>query len=662
MYTDSAFSEAIKDPSTYRQNIVLKFANGYFSGNDGDIEQSGVEFDEFFCTSEDLTYGECPSSSMRASIINTDQMLRTFTWGECEAYIGYLSATEDATVTEGVNATFEYGDDTFTAETDGFKLNGTVIHEGECYSLLYVRTGSMPVTQTLYAFGDGYAYKTVLGGTPTSFSANRFMVNKMTKRGLIEWMPTYPMGVFNVYVTANGTKQTWRYAPMGIYNVEKPKNLSGDVVEIDNALDRMQLFDVDASEFLNYMDGKYPTALGLYPTADGWRQEMCDWLGIQREASTISLGGDKYSPNTAQTLREILAFVADAEKCNFRFNRLGELAKKTVGTSMVEEVEIRRIEHSTLAVAEYVTRPIRKIVNKNLSGLTYITGDGDNAYYIYGNPFVQDNSGLSLATYGWYSYAPMSCVVLEADPLVDVGDAVGIWMSDEEYYAFVDAYNRYFTDEQGRIYTMTNTAVKMPLMHRILSWNGVCTATYEATGNRIRLVPSFAEQTDYNANIANDNDNIINKIVAHGIEADWIKTGKLESPNGEYSLDMETGEVNMAKANILGGLLDVTGTSDSDAIVTIKYGDLISRLMPSRIVISDTSGTPMFGVLNTATLQLGSGAWGDANSVTRVALVAAPYGQMYLYDVSGNARVKLDQNGLVFYDANGNVTKSYPST
>ena len=658
MYTDSAFSEAIKDPSTYRQNIVLKFANGYFSGNDGDIEQSGVEFDEFFCTSEDLTYGECPSSCMRASIINTDQMLRTFTWGECEAYIGYLSATADATVTEGVNATFEYGDDTFTAETDGFKLNGTVIHEGECYSLLYVRTGTLPVTQTLYAFGDGYAYKTVLGNTltPEAISANRFMVNKMTKRGLIEWMPTYPMGVFNVYVTANGVTQTWRYAPMGIYNVEKPKNLSGDVVEIDNALDRMQLFDVDASEFLKYMDGKYPTSLGLYPTADGWRQEMCDWLGIQREASTISLGGDKYSPNTAQTLREILAFVADAEKCNFRFNRLGELAKKTVGTSMVEEVEIRRIEHSTLAVAEYVTRPIRKIVNKNLSGLTYITGDGDNAYYIYGNPFVQDNSGLSLATYGWYSYAPMSCVVLEADPLVDVGDAVGIWMSDEEYYAFVDAYNRYFTDEQGRIYTMTNTAVKMPLMHRILSWNGVCTATYEATGNRIRLVPSFAEQTDYNAVMASDKEAMKNKLSVSGtydtLDWDSLTLAKIVSViNG-----VRTQEWGLANG------CDIDGNGIVDIIdLSIVTSKLLGTLdITSGTFKSEISGTNAFNVFYIADAsgriltQIGvQGFIGNS--------LALQSGLTIGMSTIGN-RVVLKEDGLYFYDENGNLTKHYPST
>ena len=658
MYTDSAFSEAIKDPSTYRQNIVLKFANGYFSGNDGDIEQSGVEFDEFFCTSEDLTYGECPSSSMRASIINTDQMLRTFTWGECEAYIGYLSATADATVTEGVNATFEYGTHTFVADTEGFKLDGTVIHEGECYSLLYVRTGTLPVTQTLYAFGDGYAYKTVLGNTltPEAISANRFMVNKMTKRGLIEWMPTYPMGVFNVYVTANGVTQTWRYAPMGVFNVEKPKNLSGDVVEIDNALDRMQLFDVDASEFLKYMDGKYPTALGLYPTADGWRQEMCDWLGIQREASTISLGGDKYSPNTAQTLREILAFVADAEKCNFRFNRLGELAKKTVGTSMVEEVDIRRIEHSTLAVAEYVTRPIRKIVNKNLSGMTYITGDGDNAYYIYGNPFVQDNSGLSLATYGWYSYAPMSCVVLEADPLVDVGDAVGIWMSDEEYYAFVDAYNRYFTDEQGRIYTMTNVPVKMPLMHRILSWNGVCTATYEATGNRIRLVPSFAEQTDYNAVMASDKEAMKNKLSVSGtydtLDWDSLTLAKIVSViNG-----VRTQEWGLANG------CDIDGNGIVDIIdLSIVTSKLLGTLdITSGTFKSEISGTNAFNVFYIADAsgriltQIGvQGFIGNS--------LALQSGLTIGMSTIGN-RVVLKEDGLYFYDENGNLTKHYPST
>lgn len=665
----SDFHDKIKDPSTYRQNLVLKFANGYFSGNDGDIEQGGVEFDEFFCTSEDLTYGECPSSSMRASIINIDQMLRTFTWGECEAYIGYLSASADVEVEEGVNAEYTLNSHTYTASENGFLIDGTAVSEEECHSLLAVDETD------LYAFGNGYAYKVDLANaTYSAYSPNRFMAVKTQTPRLIVW-ETDTDGLSYATVTHDGVSESWVYAPMGIYNVEKPKNLSGDVVDIDEAYDRMRLFDTDATDFLNAFSERNPDG----EDQSVWLADLCNWVGVPLgEAPQIDTNNYSYAPNTAVTLREVLAWLAESYKGVFRFDREGYLTLYTVGTAFAEEVGIRRIEHSTLAVAEYVTRPVSKIINKNLSGLTYVTGSGDNAYYITGNPFVQDNSGLSLSDYGWYSYAPMSCVVLEADPLVDVGDAVGIWMSDEEYYAFVDAYNRIFVDEQGRVYTMTNTAVKMPLMHRILSWNGVCTATYEATGNKTRLVPSSMEQVSYNSNIANDTDNIINHIRVHGLEADWIKTGKLESRNGAYSLDMDNGTVNMRQATITGGGVDVETTEKEDAVVkAFYYGTEGGNHYETESTVSPyavSSRTDYYSDSARTNKLFSSWFIGRSDAEGEVTVGFQRYGSSPVngsvtihasasdlnisFEFNEVERVYFGMNGIEFYDANGNLIKS----
>lgn len=174
----------------------------------------------------------------------------------------------------------------------------------------------------------------------------------------------------------------------------------------------------------------------------------------------------------------------------------------TVGETRVEEVGVDRIEADTLVVSEYPTRPTTKLIVKNLKGKTYTSGSGDNAYYILGNPFVPDNKYVSVSDFTFYAYPPMSLTVLEADPAVEVGDKVGIWLSEDEYRLFIDNYNRVFTDENGNMFGEEITAVDIPLMHRVLTWNGVCTAVYECTGNPTRLVPSEAEQTTFNSAVA----------------------------------------------------------------------------------------------------------------------------------------------------------------
>lgn len=54
---------------------------------------------------------------------------------------------------------------------------------------------------------------------------------------------------------------------------------------------------------------------------------------------------------------------------------------------------------------------------------------------------------------------------------------------------------------------------------------------------------------------------ILNKIYAIGIDADHITTGRITDAQGNYSLDLETGTVNMANANITGGNINIETSS-----------------------------------------------------------------------------------------------------
>ena len=648
------FHEKIKDPSVYPQNLVLQFADGYLSANDGDIEQGGVEFEDYFCTEDDLVYGECPSALMRASLINVDKILRSMQWGECNAYIGYRYSSIDNTLPDGVNSkttVLKSGGGinfwTVYAKTDGLFVDSTEINSAECYSLV-----NDYGNKTVYAFGDGYAYKIVFAldntYTATSILSPRYMNEKMRFPKSVIWNGSGASDIFSVTTEQGGKQELWYYAPMGVFNVTKPKNLSGDVVDIDEAFDRMRLFDVDATDFLANMQSGYPTGADIFD----WVYEMCGFVGCPVDSATLSsiqtdFTAYTYTPNTSTTLRTILGYLAEAFGGVFRFSRTGVLELVKIGTDMVEEVGLDRIENSTLATAEFVTKTPNKIINKNLAGLTYVTGSGKNPYYILGNPFVQDNSHISLSDVAFYKYCPLSCRVLEADPCVDMGDAVGVWLTDEEYSAFVDAYNRLLTDEDGLVYTQTNVPVKTPLMHRILRWNGVCTADYEATGNETRLVPSELESIDYNTNIANDTDNIINRLLVGDLFARYIEATNF---------------------HLKGGTMSVEASSSTDNRISLTFDNGSFKWTVTINPTAFTQETEAIGA-GVSTARYGAGAsweyvWDSDGSGTRYE--ASDSGIFIRTRADSNSswvkRAELTENGLNFYNASGTLTKSYPAT
>ena len=648
----SDFHDKIKDPSTYPQNLVLRFSDCYLSANDGDIEESGVEFEEYFCVSEDLVYGECPSETMKATIINEGQILRTIKWGECRPYIGYRESIADAPNNyiqyettddpEAENYLRFLAGDRFYIETEG---GGEVVNQNRCYSLL-VLVGDSPVEDagTCYAFGDGYAYKvdftpsTGVYSNPTPIEPNRYMNTKMQSPRCVVWSHGNN-SLWNCKFTSDGKVSEWVYCPMGVFYVEKPANLSGDIVQINEARDGMRLFDVDATDFLAQMQRNYPNGTSL----DNWLNKIVDFVGASRGLVPSNYTNDsrlfKYTPSSASTLRQVLSYLAEACKANFIFSRTGVLVAFRVGDSMVEEVGIDRIEADTLAVADYIARPTTKLINKNLNGKTHTSGSGDNVYYILGNPFVPDNKYVSFSDFSFYAYNPLSCTVLEADPGVEVGDKVGIWLSADTYRLFIDNYNRVFSSSDNKMYGEEITAVETPLMHRILSWNGVCTATYEAVGNPTRLIPSEAEQTFYNS--ANNGINSNSNYDPNEDDVEQvISIGNIYGAD-EYGADYNHTEIDPLS---IYNYEDYTATGDN----YVSYRGFVG---------GSANSDPTFYV---GYKRLDSS--GNATYSSYIEISVNP-GHAYInFHRNGVATVVLDEDGLRFYNTSGTLTKSYPAT
>lgn len=71
------------------------------------------------------------------------------------------------------------------------------------------------------------------------------------------------------------------------------------------------------------------------------------------------------------------------------------------------------------------------------------------------------------------------------------------------------------------------------------------------------------------------------------IYADFIKAGVLSSPNGKYSLDMVTGSVNMANANITGGEINIQSDSATNDIIRLQHTNNLLALSPYQIIVAD---------------------------------------------------------------------------
>lgn len=124
MYNASSdFREKAVDGTT-PQNVILAFDNLYFSGNDGDFADSGVTFEQFFNTAEDLSFGEAPSDTLDFTVMNDTGALATIEYGDAQAYFGVRTDTEEYTMPEGVNAHIEYEGVVFEGKDDGLYAAG----------------------------------------------------------------------------------------------------------------------------------------------------------------------------------------------------------------------------------------------------------------------------------------------------------------------------------------------------------------------------------------------------------------------------------------------------------------------------------------------------------------------------------------------------------
>ena len=160
------------------------------------------------------------------------------------------------------------------------------------------------------------------------------------------------------------------------------------------------------------------------------------------------------------------------------------------------------------------------------------------------------------------------------------------------------------------------------------------------------------------------------------IYANMIKAGILASPNGNYSVNMETGSATLKDVTITGGLIDIDSSSATEDMIKLNYTDNSverhARISPYSFKVNFDNGTTVaessilpaaFTVWLNGTIIGGLNNYAvyynDSNGTTRSQMNATGF---KYFDSAGTKRVQLDDTGLMFYNSSGTLIKTYSAT
>lgn len=514
------FKAAVKD-ETARKSCLILFGDLFFTTED--FTDQGVVFNQFFNTSDDLTFGDCPSDTLSFSVV-ANGALAGYSFGKCRAFLGVQTDSQPYAF-GSINAHIEVGAYTWTASDSGLYCDGSLIDSDEYVSL--VSDGTY-----VYAVGLSSSYRANIDGSDgATWTPHRFIAQKL--RGGLS-------AVFDdltAYVWDGESVLTYEYVPMGVYNVTKPRSTVGDVVTVQDAYDNMSLFDRDATEFLDSLS--YPITLSGIYTA------LCDFIGVSYASSTFTYSTTSYASSpfsdTSCTLRDILWWIAERARAVAHFNRVGELALMVIGTTE-ETLTASDIGQDGYSIAEYRTPVVTGVLLRSNNGATLSFGSMDVPYVISANPFVSTITNTDLQAY-WNipTYVPIELNVLEADPSIDIGDMVNIKPMVDEIVLLTNVYNEIYVNEDLEAYALKAPTYEIPLMNREITFMGAIRAKYAATGNEVR--EADISDTEYNANVAPVTQmDVFNRLTNGGeeqgiyiedgkiyINADYIKSGTIDA-------------------------------------------------------------------------------------------------------------------------------------
>ena len=429
----------------------------------------------------------------------------------------------------------------------------------------------------------------------------------------------------NGIVTLSGSTTTDNYTLGVFYVVEKP-NYNGGTITF-NALDGLYKTDRD-----------YTTALTFPATLLQIYNELCTNCGIVPAQATIP--NANYSvpvkPNLdATTAADMLCYIAQISGTFAQMNSQGKLELKRYGGTSHSLSETFSMEVDTddvVITGVKVTECFDE--TDTLKRQTVLNGTAAYALTIAENPLIGSGKAQAVADFLTSVYVGMQFrplrITVPTNPEVHVGDSIVFTdykgNTYSTYATEVDfstnapttiAMNaaspernsavRYSAEakalaESKRLVENEKTARELAIdqiAQQIAGAGGMYETTVAQTGGGniyyLHNKPTLAESTtilridDTGIYISNDGGQtypigldysgteILDKIYAIGIDADYITTGLIQSRVSGFSLNMDTGVANLSNVNITGGTINVEQTSGGphyhSEFMNVKYYD-----------------------------------------------------------------------------------------
>ena len=371
----SAFHQAVANGA--HQIALLIFSDAVFTNDDINVS-SGIEFNDYFNTEEDLSIGQALSNELSFNIFNDTGVLNEYEFGDFLATIG--AQIGNATVQTSGNVYAESAEHVYIANNsspyltrDGSavasqpvaKIISILIYEGNVYCRL--------------TDGTAVVYKDSDGSVNSSASVDAVMLDQMgvwAGKGI-----AYADRILKIWKGTN--LRTYEFVPLGYFTAERPNVPYVNEIHF-TCNDFMVKFDIDMPSRTD-LGINYPITIGNLFKA------MCEYVGVQyysnvfiNSTATITSEPDEFE-NT--TMRQVLQWIAEAAASVLRFNRDGQLVFDWLRST---SLALDEGNYSEFAPYWYETKVIDKLYNRRTeNGADNTVGTGENAYLIQDNPLLR---------------------------------------------------------------------------------------------------------------------------------------------------------------------------------------------------------------------------------------------------------------------------------
>ena len=373
MYTASAsFHQAVQRGAP--QRALLIFNDAFFTNEDINVEQ-GIEFTDTFNEETDLSIGQALSNQIRFTLFNDDSLLYSYTFGEFTATIG--AKIYEATYKQRAPVMAASRRNTYCGNTTYPYLtrNGATVG-----GVTFPVHGIFILDDTVHVFGRKgyYAAYSDISGSQISVATNAFMMNKASR--LDNTGMYYDSRSRTMHEWFGGVVGTYEFVPLGVFTAVRPN--VAELIEIDfTCEDRMQLFDRDMPEDLNL---EYPIKIKDLLKA------LCDYVEVPCDDADFINGEAEIAEEPEvfkkSTMRQVVAWIAEAACANARFDRDGTLRLIWMNETSQSFTESNYMEFDPYW---YQVPSVEKLYNRDTSeNLEAVAGTGLQGYLIQDNPLI----------------------------------------------------------------------------------------------------------------------------------------------------------------------------------------------------------------------------------------------------------------------------------